>query len=501
MTYRIIERKWALQMRVLMVMQHINFFRNLDAVMRELVARGHHVFMLHGTRLDDPKTNKGSRLKRPKKTLMGRGLQVAQSEVSAITVGYRPEPDERWHRALRKLRQVVNRSIYFRRTHPAPERVADLLEREMSPFMRCLIQGRLMRALLGRRSTLSFWRRIEAASPPSSTIVALLNEIQPDVILVSPLVWPKRPVEADYVRAARSLGIPVIGYVNSWDNLTSKGTVHLLPDLLILWNEALAQEAEELHDIPQEIIRVTGAPHLDRFFEMRPTLSPADMCKLMGCSPAKPYIVYLCTSRTLMASEASVVSAIADALPGQFPDGPPTLVVRPHPTNPEPWGGYVHDGVVVYPKYGDQADSPESWQEYYNQLSGAACVIGLNTTAFLESIVANRPCLTILSDEFYGAQGRTGHFRHLLAADFLEVSRDATEVAARVARIVKGTDAKAEGRRFFAQWFLRPRGIDTPASAIVADAVESIVPSGVLGVSRSTKAADRKLDLVLTTGD
>jgi hypothetical protein len=59
----------------------------------------------------------------------------------------------------------------------------------------------------------------------------------PDVMLVSPTIWPKDPVEADYLHAGRALGIPTIGYVNSWDNLTSKGTVHVLPDVYIVWNE------------------------------------------------------------------------------------------------------------------------------------------------------------------------------------------------------------------------------------------------------------------------
>ena len=62
-------------------------------------------------------------------------------------------------------------------------------------------------------------------------------------MLVSPTVWPKDLVEADYIHAARSMGIPTIGYVNSWDNLTSKGTIHVLPDQLIVWNEPALTDA------------------------------------------------------------------------------------------------------------------------------------------------------------------------------------------------------------------------------------------------------------------
>lgn len=487
-------------MKVLMVMQHINFFRNLDTVLRELDARGHEVVMLHGTRLDNAKRKAKFERRKEKMVFMGRGIEVAQSEVPSITVGYRPEPVESWHKKLQVGRQVINRSIYFRKGHPSPDRVTEGLDKQLSPRAQRRMESRLGRALLAPRSALAVWRWIERVSPPSPTVVAVLEDVRPDVVLVSPTIWPKSPVEADYVRAARSLGIPTVGYVNSWDNLTSKGTVQVVPDVFIVWNEALAEEAIRIHSIPRRVIRVTGAPHLDRFFELRPSLSHADVCRQMGCPDDRPYVVYLCSSRTLISTEVDIATALADAIADQFPAQPPTLVVRPHPTNPDPWEEYAHPGVVVYPKHGDQADCPQAWQDYYNQLSTAICVFGLNTTAFLESVVANRPCLTIVSDEFYPVQGKTGHFRHLLAADFLEISGDVREVAARVARILGGADEKAAGRRFFTEWFLRPRGVSTPAAIGVADIIESMVDSAV-SAARSPADHHAVSDLVLTADD
>jgi hypothetical protein len=202
-----------------------------------------------------------------------------------------------------------------------------------------------------------------------------------------------------------------------------------------------------------------------------------------------------------MATEVDVATAVADALDRRFPTGAPTLVIRPHPTNPTPWDDYSHPNAVVYPSHGDQADSPESWQDYYDQLSGAACVVGLNTTAFLEAVAADRPCLTIIADEFYGAQGKTGHFRHLLHADFLEVSSDATEVAERVARILDGADEKREGRRYFTSWFLRPGGVDVPATLAVTDVLLDMVPAGRRTAERRAEPTERVPELVSAAED
>ncbi|MGE3274323.1 MAG: hypothetical protein AB7O67_04370 [Vicinamibacterales bacterium] len=460
-------------MKTLFIVQHVNFFRNLDTVMRELAARGHDVVFLHGTRLDDPRLKDLNERKAQKIAMMTRGLQVAQSEIPGVTTGYRPEPDEPWQRALLTGRLVMNRATYFRADHPAPERTVDGIEKELPEAWRARVHAPAWKAVLRRPAGLRAWRWIEAASAPSPSVTALLREVAPDVVVASPTIWPKSPVEADYIRAARALGLPTIGYLNSWDNLTSKGTIHVLPETYIVWNEALAREAVDLHDVPPGTIRITGAPHLDHFFGMRPVASRAELCARMGCPDDRPFLVFLCSSRTIFADEVPLVNRLVDALERQFPAGAaPTLVVRPHPTNPFPFAEYTRPGVVVHPRQGDQADTPAAWQEYFDQLAQSAAVFGLNTTAFLEAVVADRPCLTIVADEFHGAQGRTGHFRHLLQGGFLEVSADAGEVARRVARILDGADERREGRRDFVRWFIRPCGDTTPAAGIVADVIE-----------------------------
>lgn len=461
-------------MKVLMVLQHMNLFRNLETVVRELDARGHETIMLHGTRVDDARTKATIAAKKEKMAFMGRGIAVAQADIASLSTGLRPEPGEGRQRTLRFGRQVVNRSIYMRKGHPSPERVVEGLDKALGARVAGAMDTRAVRSVLARKLTLRMWRRVEAAGAPSETIMSLIRGLRPDVVLVSPTVWPKKPIETDYIYAARKLGVPTVGYLNSWDNLTSKGTVHVLPDVFIVWNEALAAEAEEIHLIPRRIIRITGAPHLDHFFELQPSLSRGEICQELGCPDDGPYIVYLCSSRTLINDETHIVSALADALAARLSEGVPTIVVRPHPVNSVVWEDYDHPGVVVYPKLGDQADTPESWQAYFNQLSGASAFVGLNTTAFLEAAVADRPCLTIVSDEFFDQQGRTGHFRHLLAADFLEVSEDVTGVATRVARVLDGVDEKREERRRFAASFLRPRGVETAARSVVADTIEEI---------------------------
>ena len=132
-------------------------------------------------------------------------------------------------------------------------------------------------------------------------------------MLVSPAVSPKDPVEADYLHAGRTLGITTIGCPNSWDDLTSKGTTHVLPDMFLAWNEALAQEAAEIHDIPAGTIRITGTSHLDTFFSLRPRMTRADVCARLG-RPDAPYIVFLGSPSTIWEDDSFMDSLVAEGL-------------------------------------------------------------------------------------------------------------------------------------------------------------------------------------------
>lgn len=414
-------------MRVLLIGQHVGVLRALDPVMRELRRREHEIAFLHGPRQGDDHL----------------------PEIADVTSAERLEPTGDWSQRLRVGRQVINRGLYWRKNHPAPDRVSTRLENRLPDDVRVKVRTPLWRSAIGTRAALRVWRWVEAASPASPAVLTTLKQVDPDVMLISPGIWSTDPVEADYVHAARTLGIPTIGSASSWDDLTGQGTVHALPDMYLAWNESMAQEAVEIHDIPASTIRITGVPHLDAFFSLHPRANRADVCARMG-RPDAPYVVFLGSPRAIWDDDGFVVKSLADSLARELGDRAPSVVVLPH-----------------------TSDSPASPQEYVDQLAHATCVFGLNTPAFLDAAVIDRPCVTIVNDTYWPAQGRTGHFRHLLRGKFLEVCRSMGDVAVHVRRIMDGADDRAGDRRAFTRWFVRPCGLDVTVADVVASAIET----------------------------
>ena len=76
-----------------------------------------------------------------------------------------------------------------------------------------------------------------------------LREENPDIVLVSPLVRFGSE-QSDWVKSAKALGIPVGFPVFSWDNLTTKGIIHVAPDRVFVWNDVQKREATQYCGIP-----------------------------------------------------------------------------------------------------------------------------------------------------------------------------------------------------------------------------------------------------------
>src|SRR5574339_1205243 len=110
---------------------------------------------------------------------------------------------------------------------------------------------------------------MESTIHSDADIDAFIRAERPDVVLVTPLI-NFGSYQADYVKSAQALGIPVGFPVFSWDNLSNKGLIHVAPDRVFVWNDRQRIEAVKMHGVPAERVVVTGAPRFDEFFRMQP---------------------------------------------------------------------------------------------------------------------------------------------------------------------------------------------------------------------------------------
>ncbi len=72
----------------------------------------------------------------------------------------------------------------------------------------------------------------------------------------------------------------------------------------------------------------------------------------------------------------------------------------------------------VWPRFGESPHDDTSRRDYFDSIYHASAVVGINTTAQIESAIVGRPVHTILAEEFSETQQGTLHFRYLEAAEF-----------------------------------------------------------------------------------
>ena len=364
------------------------------------------------------------------------------------------------------------------------------------------------RAALGRRLASS----LERAIPTSPAIDRYLRELVPDAVVVTG-TFRHVSAEVELVKSARRLGIPSGVFVASWDNLTNKGALKIVPEQLFVWNENQVRDAVDLHGMPEERIVVTGAHVFDEWFERRPTRSREALLAEAGLDTEQPYLAYLCSSRNIVGTdEVDFVRRWIAALRASDDEQLRTIgvVVRLHPNASAPWAGveFGLENAAVWPAHGVHPVASQARADFFDTLAQAAAVVGINTTAMIEAAILGKSVLTVLVPGF--AQETTLHFHDLLAekGGFLHVAPDLDTHVKQLAPVLDEDVAGAERRTRFVEAFVRPRGIDRPAAPAAAEAVEAlagvpvdpppragIIPRAVVAVAarraarRSTPAA------------
>jgi hypothetical protein len=317
----------------------------------------------------------------------------------------------------------------------------------------------------------------EASIEPHPNVVEYLAERRPDVVLVSHLA-EFGSGQTDYVRAARRLGIHTAYPVFSWDNLTNKGLIHEPPEEVLVWNDFQADEAVELQGVPRERVRVTGAPNYDHWFDWQPSRTREELCEAVGLRPDRPVVLYVCSSAFIARNEVEFVRRWVAALRergGALAEA--GILVRPHPLNASPWmDADLDDGAaVVWPRFGEEPVAAESRNNYFDSIYHSAAVVGINTSAQIESAIVGRPVHTVLAEEYRNTQQGTLHFHYLQAEEFghLYVGRTMDEHLDQLEESLRGRDDRERNEHFLRR-FVRPFGLDVPATPLLVESIEEL---------------------------
>src|SRR5205085_81441 len=244
------------------------------------------------------------------------------------------------------------------------------------------------------RLTLDYWRYLDARYDHSPSLRARGASQAPTLA-------------ARVTRSAVAKSRPVLGAMRAAVRGLERATPH-----------GQRIEARELHGIPPERVTVTGAQAYDHWFVQKATLSREAFCAKVGVPSDRPLLLYLCSSPFITPHEVPFVRRWIEAIRGASDRvlRHAAILIRPHPQNAEQWNDFdpsSYEAVGVWPRGGANPVDSEARADYFDSMFYSVAVVGVNTSALIESGIVGRPVYTVIADEFAGQQEGTLHFQHL----------------------------------------------------------------------------------------
>src|SRR5215208_517551 len=486
-------------MRFLIALRHPGYARYLQSTVRELCERGHEIVVLVGIEASETKSHA---------TLLNRFSdeldQLADELDGRLTIRPGAEPRGSRRRSLGgSLRGWLD---CLRFLEPEFDEAPKLRARALSQLPAALREPTETAAASPefRRSLAALIRSLERSLPVPDEVREVVEEIRPDAVIVCPLIERRSP-QANYLRAAHELGIPGAVCVASWDNLTTSSLIHGEPDLVTVWNEAQRQEAIELHGIEPGRVVATGAPLYDRWFEQRPSTSREEFCQRIGLPSDRPFVLYVCSSGFIAPDEADWIPRWIEIVRGSGASELEeiSVLIRPHPQHrlldDSPAAERLEQipGVAIHPREGALTIGGTEIADNYDSIHHSAAVVGVNTSAMIETAIVGRGVHVLLTKRYRDTQEGVPHFAHLRSAGggLIEVTRKQRQHVAGRARAVRGEDRKlvAERSRSFLEAFVRPQGLEQAATPLLIDQLEQLAEIEVPPTEPASGAAHEQI--------
>lgn len=444
-------------MRITFCVAHWGYLRNFDRTLVQLAERGHAVHVLAQSA-----------------DTFGNQSLVDELRSHGLTVGWLPDRRDRlWWSFTDQVRHALNFIRFASPRYSATPTVRELLEPRLQTWL-----ARLPLRFEGHHAltrVLDWALRVaERAVPVDRSLVGILRDASPDLLMVTPLLGVSEH-QFDILRAANHLGIRTCLPVNSWDNLSTGAELRFRPQRLLVWNAIQRHEAVADHGVSEDSVVITGAQCFDRWFERQPSRSRAEFCRRVGLDPDHPYVLYVCSALMDATDEARyagewvrLLRNCEDPLVRQA-----GILVRPHPQRMRYWDeSGVRPGETNYVLWGENPVDGDSRAGYFDSMAHAAAVVGISSTAMIEAGFLGKPVLTRLDPRLRFNQFGLRHFSYLLGEEGLLVSAETdTEHLEQLGEALRQT-MPDERSLHFSSRFARPFGLRVPGTPRVVEAVE-----------------------------
>lgn len=334
-------------------------------------------------------------------------VQFESSDLRLETASFRKS---RWQVSLTDLRRYLREPI---RDNPALwSRHQYLAAGSAGAFAKYRAKLNLQLHRCFFRSTIAHavFDRVDRSAHRCREIRQALQRLSPDLLVST---YPVTSFEVAALLEAQDLGIPTVGHLLSWDNITCKGRFTAVPNWFISWGDVMTEELKEHYGIPSDRVFSCGVPHFDEHHHLVGHERKRQIMKDLGLRADRPYLFVGMSSPIFAPHEIDIVEWLAAQIRQDvFGDGT-QLVVRPHPQNVV---GYMADptwlprlkavqGDRVALNFPRLSSGQLSWnmelddlEVLVNLLSGCSVCLNSGSTLSIDAMSHGKPVVLTMFD-------------------------------------------------------------------------------------------------------
>lgn len=250
--------------------------------------------------------------------------------------------------------------------------------------------------------------------------------------------------EISMLREAKKRNIKTIGFINSWDKLTSRCILRITPDWLIVPNEITKKEAIKYQNINEKKIFISGPPQFDIYKQYKNYLNKEDFCEKYNINPSKKIILFCPTGKSFGDFDWRIIEMLNDLYKNkEIPQNvhfivrfPPNDVVDTEDNIDKSVFSFQIPGVRFSTKRGVDWDMTNDDVELLiNTIYHSSLVISFSSTMSIDSTILDKPIINVdfsygdklaINKSFY--HYNMTHYKELLKHDGIKLVKNKQEL-------------------------------------------------------------------------
>lgn len=286
------------------------------------------------------------------------------------------------------------------------------------------------------------------------------DKYKPDLVFLAHLFGDD---EISLLREAKTRKIKTIGLITSWDKITGRCMIRLLPDKLIVYNDMAKEEAIRFVDMKSENIIVVGVPQYDFYFHRTPK-SRDEFCRDLNISSKNRIIVFAPSGRERGDADRSLIRIISNIINTELIDFNIRLIVRFPPNDRVDLDSDLLKKNIIYqkPGYKFSGERGVDWDMNFqdldvlvNTLYHCAIVISLTSSIAIDAAIFDKPIINIKFDNLkrYPIMAKpvryfeTAHYLKLLKTNGISVVHNEEELSSTIRTYMENKLHNSLGRK------------------------------------------------------